>query len=182
MAQPVHTSTGAAPPGGHAGVFPPFASTTFASQLLWFAITFGVLYYVMSRIALPQVAAVLHNRAERISRDLQEAQALRTQSEEAGAAYEKSLADAGNKAKAIAQQTRDALNAEAEGKRKTLEAELAQKLAAAETTIRSRTAEAMGNVRGIAADTASVIVQRLTGQAPDPAAIQAALDRQTTTA
>lgn len=174
MAQPAH---GAAEAAAHTGVFPPFAGDTFASQLLWLAITFGILYVLMSRVALPRIAAVLHKRAVRIGQDLEEAQAFKTQSEVAGAAYEKSLTEAGNKAKAIAQETRHALAAESEAKRKALEATLATRMAESEATIRSRTQEAMGHVRGIAAETATAIVERLTGQAPDGAAIHSALDR-----
>ena len=53
---------------------------------------------------------------------------------------------------------REALTAESDAQRKKIEAELHERLAASETTIRARTAEAMGNVRGIAAETATVIV------------------------
>ena len=35
----------------------------------------------------------------------------------------------------------------------------------------------MASVRGIAADTATAIVERLTGRAPDRGAVEAALDR-----
>ena len=176
MATPVH-GTLTEPAAEHGGGFPPFRTDTFASQLLWLAITFGLLYYLMSKIALPKVAGVLHDRAERIGRDLAEAQALRTQSEQAGAAYEASLAEARAKAKGIAQTTRDTLAAESEARRKTLEAELSEKLAASDATIRSRTEEAMLSVRGIAAEAAAAIVERLTGQAPAAPALQAALDR-----
>ena len=176
MATPTTASTAAAPHDGKAA-FPPFASETYASQLLWFAIAFGLLYFVMSRIALPRVAAVMENRSQRISGDLAEAERLRAESEAAGAAYEKSLNDARAKAKAIAQEMREALTAESESQRKRLEAELHDRLAAAEATIRTRTTEAMGNVRGIAAETATAIVERLIGQAPDRRAVEAALDR-----
>jgi F-type H+-transporting ATPase subunit b len=178
QAQTAHTtSTGAPPPGEHGGAFPPFASETFASQLLWFAIAFGLLYYLMSRVALPRVGAIMEARENRIASDLAEAEQLRSESEAAGAAYEKSLNDARAKAKAIAQEMREALTAEADTKRKALEAELHERLAASDATIRARTAEAMTNVRGIAADTAAAIVERLTGRAPDRATVEAALDR-----
>ena len=108
MATPTTASTGAPEVKG---AFPPFASETYASQLIWFAIAFGLLYYVMSRIALPRVAAVMENRSQRIAADLREAERLRAESEAAGAAYEKSLNDARGKAKAIAQEMREALTA-----------------------------------------------------------------------
>jgi F-type H+-transporting ATPase subunit b len=175
MATPTAT-TGATPPEAK-GAFPPFATETYASQLLWFAIAFGLLYYVMSRIALPRVAAVMENRSQRIGADLAEAERLRVESEAAGAAYEKSLNDARTRAKAIAQEMREALTAESEAKRKRLELELHERLNVAEKTIGAKTQEAMASVRGIAADTVAAIVERLTGQAPDRRAVETALDR-----
>lgn len=174
MADSTHATTGA--PAAKAA-FPPFQSQTFAPQLIWFAIAFGLLYWSLSRILLPRVGAVLQARSERIARDLDEAQAFRTQSQEAEAAYELSLTQARDKAKGIAQETRNALATEAEGRRKALDAELAGKLASAEATIRTRTAEAMSSTRAIAAETAAAIVERLTGRAPDRAVLDAALDR-----
>ena len=178
MVTPTTTSTGATPEAK--GAFPPFATETYASQLLWFAIAFGALYYVMSRVALPRVAAVMENRSQRIAADLAEAERLRAESEAAGAAYEKSLNEARAKAKAIAQEMRGALTAEAEAKRKALELELHERLEVAEKTISAKTQEAMASVRSIAADTAMAIVERLTGQAPDRRALEAALDRTLT--
>jgi F-type H+-transporting ATPase subunit b len=177
VAKPTVETTGATPPASGSATFPPFASETFASQLLWFAITFGLLYWLMSKVALPRVADILENRTNRIAADLAEAERLRADSEAAGAAYERSLAEARDRAKAIAQETRDALMAESGARRKTLEAELAERTAAAEATISARTAEAMASVRGIAADAAAAIVERLTGKAPERAAVEAALDR-----
>src|SRR5688572_1292337 len=44
------------------GVFPPFNPETFASQLLWLAITFAFLYFMMSRIAIPRIGGILESR------------------------------------------------------------------------------------------------------------------------
>jgi F-type H+-transporting ATPase subunit b len=176
MAQPHVTTTGATPPGAKAA-FPPFQTETFASQLLWFALAFGLLYWLMSRMALPRIGEILEHRTNRIAADLEEAQRLKDESDAAGAAYEKSLGDARAKAKAIAQETRDALLAESDAKRKVLEAQLAEKIAGSEAAISARTAEAMASVRGIAADAATAIVERLTGKAPERTAVEAALNR-----
>lgn len=181
MAQPAHSTAtqegfASTPAAEHGGCFPPFESHTFASQLIWLALAFGLLYYLMDKIALPRIQGILHDRAVRLSADLDEAQRLKAEADVAGAAYEKSLSDAQAKAQAIALETRTALSREAETQRKALEAELNDKIAASESTIRARTAEAMGNVRGIAGETASAIVERLTGRSPDEAALAKALD------
>src|SRR5215213_2786594 len=53
--------------GGHAKIaFPPFDASTFGSQVLWFAITFAVLYALMSRVAIPQIGSIIDKRKARI--------------------------------------------------------------------------------------------------------------------
>ncbi|MBY0298765.1 MAG: F0F1 ATP synthase subunit B [Methylobacterium sp.] len=168
------------PASEHGGGFPPFQTSTFAAQILWLALAFGLLYYLMSRVAIPRITAILHERQSRLSSDLDEAARMKSDADAARDAYETSLKQAQDKAKGIAQSTRDQLAAEAEARRKTLEADLATKLAASEEQIRSRTASAMGNVREVAADAATAIVERLIGQTPDRAAVEAAYDRAQT--
>jgi F-type H+-transporting ATPase subunit b len=164
------------PASEHGGGFPPFQKDTFASQLVWLAITFVLLYLVISRIAVPRIGGIFAERTKHIEGDLAAAQKLKGESEAALAAYEKSLADARNRAQGIAGETRDKLHAEGEEQRKTLEAGLNAKLADAEKQIAATKSSAMANVRGIAVDAASAIVERLTGAAPQPAAVTAAVD------
>jgi F-type H+-transporting ATPase subunit b len=177
MAQPTQTGTEQASHEAHSAAFPPFDGTTFASQLIWIALTFGVLYLLMSRVTLPRIEGVLKNRHSKIAGDLAEAQRLRTESEEAMQAYEKALHDARANAQAIGQKTREDSAAEFDTRRKALEADLNAKIASAEETIRTSTAAAMTSVRGIAADAATAIVERLTGTTPAPSEVIAALDR-----
>ena len=162
--------------GGHGGAFPPFESSTFASQLVSLVIAFVALYIIVSRIALPRVGAVIDARHSKIEGDLAEAQKLKDESEAALKAYEADLAAARSKAQAIGAETREKLNAASEAERKTLEDRLAVKLADAEKTIAATRATAMSNVRGIAADAASAIVQRLTGATPDGNTVASAVD------
>src|SRR5829696_6791150 len=136
MAQAQTTQEGTEAHGGdHAEVgFPPFETETYGGQLLWLT----------------------------IARDLDDAAAMKTRAEEAGTAYEKSLGEARVRAQALAQETRATLQAESDAKRKALEAELNARLAEAEQSIAATKAQAMSNVRGIAAETAAAIVERLT--------------------
>jgi F-type H+-transporting ATPase subunit b len=162
--------------GGHGGAFPPFDSSTFASQLVSLAIAFVALYLIVSRIALPRVESVLDARQKEIEDDLTKAQELKDASDGALKAYETGLAEARSRAQAIGTETREKLNAAAELERKSLEEKLSQKLGEAEKTIASTREAAMRNVRGIAADAAAAIVQRLTGMLPDGKSVESAVD------
>ena len=171
MATNAHTEH----PGGGKPQFPPFNKETFASQLVWFVIFFVALYVLIGRFAIPRLGGIIEARRGRVEGDLAEASKLRDQSDAALKAYEKSLADARNRAQTLANETRDKLNAEAEEARKKLESQLNSKLAEAEKTIAATKTAAMANVRGIAVDTASAIVQRLIGTAPSSSAVEAAV-------
>jgi F-type H+-transporting ATPase subunit b len=160
---------------GKAG-FPPFQKETFASQLVSFAIAFALLYFIVSKFALPRVGSILASREGMIENDLAEAQKLKDESDDALKAYETELANARARAQAIGTETRDKLNAQAESDRKVLESSLATKLADAEKTIAETRKTAMGNVRSIASDAASAIVQRLTGVTPDSKSVDSAVD------
>jgi F-type H+-transporting ATPase subunit b len=162
--------------GGHKAPFPPFQKDTFASQLVSLVIVFVALYLIVSRIALPRVGGVLDERQNTIEGDLAEAQRLKDESDGALKAYEGELAQARSRAQAIGAETREKLNAASEAERKTLEERLSVKLAEAEKTIASTREAAMSNVRGIAADAAAAIVQRLTGVVPDGASVGQAVD------
>lgn len=148
----------------HGGAFPPFDSSTFASQILWLAITFGLFYVLMSKVVLPRIGGILEARHDKIAKDLEEANRLKASSDAAGAAYEKSLAEARQKAQAIASDTRSALNATLDAKRHEAEAGLTAKIAAAEATIAGIKAKALAEVDGIAVDTAETLVSTLTGE------------------
>lgn len=162
--------------GGHKAPFPPFQKDTFASQLVSLLIAFVALYLIVSRIALPRVGSLLDERQNAIEGDLAAAQKLKDESDAALKAYESELAAARARAQAISAETREQLNAVAEAERKTLEERLATKLAEAEKTIAATREAAMRNVRGIAAEAAAAIVQRLTGLAPDGKTVENAVD------
>jgi len=167
------TAHSEAPAEHHA--FPPFDKQHFPSQLFWLAVTFILLYVLMSRIALPRIGSIFVERSKRIADDIAAANRLKEQSDAAQAAYQKSLADARARAQAIASETRAKQAAEAEALNKRLEGETHEKLAAAERSIAATRAAAMNNVGAIAAETASAIVERLIGAAPNPRDVTAAV-------
>src|SRR6201982_533425 len=107
--------------GEHNGDFPPFDSSTFASQLVSLVIAFVALYIIVSRIALPRVGSVIDARQNAIEGDLAEAQKLKDASGAALTAYETERASARSRAQAISNETREKLNAASEAERRKLE-------------------------------------------------------------
>ena len=161
--------------GGHEGAFPPFDPATFTSTIFWLVVTFGLLYLLMSRLALPRVKAILATRSEKIHADLSAARGMRQEANEAAAGYEKTLAEAKGRSQALAAETRAKVKAVQELKRKSLEADLTHKLQVAETQIAEQQAAAMANVGQIANEAAAAIVQHITGAPADPTAIATAI-------
>ena len=155
--------------------FPPFESETFASQLVSLAIAFVALYLIVSRIALPRVGKQIDARKAAIEGDLGEAQRLKNEADSAIKLYERELAEARARAQAIGAETRERLNAQAETERKSLEERLTAKLGEAEKAIAATRQSAMSNVKDIASEAASALVQQLTGQTPDTSAVQSAV-------
>jgi len=171
MATEAHTEV----PGGGHPQFPPFNKETFASQLLWLVVFFVALYAIISRLAIPRIGGIVDARRDKVEGDLAEANRLKEQSDAALKAYETSLADARGRAQALANETRDRLNSEAEQARRRIETEMNARLAKAEETIAATKTAAMANVQGIAIETAVAIVQRLIGTAPSGGAAEAAV-------
>jgi len=159
---PAATGTGAvAAPPAEREVFPPFDSSTFASQLLWLAITFVALYFLLSKVAIPRISGILTDRAGRIAGDIDKAQKAKADSDAAIAAYEKALATARVNAGAIAEKARSEAKAATDAERAGIEAGLAKKLAAAEASIAAIKTKALSEVGAIAAEATTAIVKAL---------------------
>lgn len=159
-----HAATAEHAPAG--GAFPPFDSSTFASQLFWLAVTFGLTYLLVSKIAVPRLSSIIEGRRARIANDLKEAEAAQQAAEDAAKQFEASIAQAKANAQNIGSAARDTAAKEADARRHQVESELTAKMVAAEKQIAETKAKAMSNVAGIAQDAASAIVERLTGAAP----------------
>lgn len=171
-----HTAETQVPSGAEhdSGAFPPFDSANFVPVLIWLVLSFALLYFLMSKIALPRVHGILTARQAKINEDLSNANKMRGEANAAATAHDKMLAEARAKAQGLAQETHARLQAETDAKRHELEADLNAKLAAAEAQIAEMKEKAMGSVEAIAQEAAGAIVQHFTGKPADAAAIAAA--------
>ena len=147
----------------------------WAPQLIWLVITFGVLYLLMKWVALPKIGSVIEMRQGRIAGDLEAADKLRRETQEAIAAYEQALAEAKARAHTIAQEARNKLKDEVAAERSALERDLSAKSAEAEAQIHQAKVSALKEVNAVASETAAEIVRRLIGIAPTKPEVSAAV-------
>lgn len=148
--------------GGGAGL-PQLDPSSFATQIFWLAVTFIVLYLLMSRVALPRVRDVLEERERRITDDLEKAQRLKDESEAVLAEYEKALADARANAQAMFAEAAEQANAEVAKRQQDVSQKLAKQLEKAESRVRVAKAEALDNIRQVAIEVAQDAAARLIG-------------------
>jgi len=161
--------------GGSAVGMPQLCTEWMGNQIFWLVLALIAIFLVLSRVALPRIAAILAERQGTISNDLTRAEQLKEQALAAEEAYNKALADARAEAQAIVAETRAEIAADLAKATEQADAEIAAKAAESEKAISDIRATAMENVSIVARDTAAAIVEALGGKA-DASAIDAAVN------
>jgi F-type H+-transporting ATPase subunit b len=154
-----------------AKTFPPFDASLFPAQLVWFALTFGALYFIMAKVALPRVAAVLAAREAATKADLDAAAKASADAEDARKAAEQGAAAARTKARDMIDGMRAEAVAEFAAEQAKVEKALSERGVAAEKRIAETRAKAMADIGPISAELAKNIAARVTGGAVGSLAI-----------
>lgn len=139
--------------------------STWPNQIFWLLVTLVVIYFVLSRIALPRIAAVLAERQGTITNDIAAAEELKAKAVEAEGAYNKALADARAEAQRIVAETKAEIQADLDAATAKADAEIAAKVAEGEKAIAAIRANALESVKVVAKDTTAEIVAALGGEA-----------------
>ncbi len=142
---------------------PQLEVSTYVSQIVWLLIAFTTLYYLLSRKALPRIAEILEARQDRMAADLDEAQRLRRDAEEALASYEQVVATAQDEAHAVLAATQGRLQEESAARQAEVDTRLAGQLADAETRISAARRDALAELEDSAVTVAQAAVERLAG-------------------
>lgn len=161
--------------GGAALGMPQLCADWIPNQVFWLLVTLVAIYFVMSRIALPRIGAVLAERSGTITNDLAAAEELKIKAEEAEAAYEKALVDARAEANKIVADAKAAIQGELEEEMKKADAQIAEKTAESEKAIAEIRASALESVAEVASDTAKALVAAL-GTTADDKTVDAAVN------
>ncbi len=140
--------------------------STYASQIFWLFVSFGLLYWLVARKAIPAIGGAIEHRRARIADDLDEARRLKERAEQALADYESTLGDARARAQATVAEHKARIAAELDAERQRLEAELAEKIARAEAETKRAKDKALQEIGGVIGDLAGEIVARISGDKP----------------
>lgn len=154
---------------------PQFDPSSFSTQLFWLALTFIGLYFLMAKVALPRIGAVLDERQRRIDDALEKAAQLKAEADAAIAAYEKALAESRSHAQSVIKETNDRIAKQSEERHKALAEKLAEQIASGEAKIAAAKDAALANVREVAADVAGAAIAKLLGGSADQAKVTAAI-------
>jgi F-type H+-transporting ATPase subunit b len=151
--------------GGSALGMPQLCADWMGNQVAWLVVALIVIYFVMSRIALPRIGAVLAERAGTITNDIAAAEELKLKAVEAEAAYEKALTDARAEAARIVADAKADIQSELDAELAKADKKIAAKAAESEAAIAEIRAGAVESVKVVAKDTAKALVEAMGGKA-----------------
>jgi F-type H+-transporting ATPase subunit b len=153
---------------------PQLCADWMPNQIFWLVVTLIAVYFVMSRIALPRIGAVLAERSGTITNDIAAAEELKNKAAEAEAAYDQALVDARSEAQKIVAAAKAEIQAELDVELQKADAQIAAKTAESEAAIGEIRAGAVKSVTQVAKDTAKELVAAMGGSA-DAKTITAAI-------
>jgi F-type H+-transporting ATPase subunit b len=144
---------------------PQLDASTWGNQIFWLLLALVAIYFILSRVALPRIAAILAERQGTITNDIAAAEDLKAKAVEAEAAYDKALADARSEAQRIIAEAKAEMQDDLDNSIAKADAQIAEKTAESEVAIAEIRASAMDNVKAVAKDTAKEIVAAMGGKA-----------------
>jgi F-type H+-transporting ATPase subunit b len=138
-------------------------AATYASQIFWLLVTFGLLYFVVGRGMVPKIVSTVDARDARVTGDLAAAEAARNAADATEAAWRTEMDVARAAAGAETARAKAQAAASAEAQVKAADAELAERLGHHDLAIANAKAEALANLDTVAVEAAQDIVARIAG-------------------
>jgi F-type H+-transporting ATPase subunit b len=159
----------------HAEVaMPQLDVSIYPNLIFWLVVSLLLLYFLLTRLALPRIARALEERSDAITSELEQAALLKKRAEDAELAYNAALAKAREAAQAIAAETKAEIGKELSVLTAKSNAEIAARAAESEGRIREIQDSAAQSVEEVAkAATADIIELFLPGGANKSAVTRA---------
>jgi F-type H+-transporting ATPase subunit b len=156
---------------------PQFEVANWPGQIFWLLVTFAVVYFALSKVYIPRMRHGIDTRRERIGEDMAEARRLRDEAEAQAEIARAQMAEARAAAQRTSAEAKARAAHEAAERQRALQSDLDARLGEAEGRIRTARDQAMGQVKGIAVETAAAIAEKLSGQPVATAEVEAAASR-----
>jgi len=137
----------------------------FFSQLFWLLLVFGIIYFWIGRGMVPKIQSVVEDRDKKIADDLAAAQSAREQAEAAEEAYRERIDASRSEALKVAGEAKTQAALDTEKRLKVVDEQIGARVAEAEGRIRAAADAARRELEPVAAEAASQLVTKLTGQA-----------------
>lgn len=136
----------------------------FSSQIFWLIVTFAFLYLLLSRSVLPRIHTVMESRQNKITHDIDRAEQLRNEAEEARETYERALKDSRAKAQSLITESAALMEKSSNARHAELDKKLDKQLSDAEAGIAAAKSDALAKLAPVSKELTQHIVEKLTGQ------------------
>jgi len=150
-------------------------SETFASQIFWVLIFFGIVFFVIGRGMVPKVMETVDARDQQIAKDLAAAEAARAAADAEEEAWRAKSDSQRAEAQAVLARAKAEAAQATESKLAAANAAIDARMAQADARIGQARTAALGEIETVATEAAGDIVSRLAGLTVDPAAARAAV-------
>ncbi|HEX8556420.1 MAG TPA: ATPase [Sphingomonas sp.] len=138
-------------------------ASTYASQIFWLLITFGLLYFGVGRMMVPRIVATVDARDARIAGDLAAAELARRSADDIEAAWRAEIDAARAKAQAETRAAKARAATAFESQVKAADADLLERINHHDRAIAAAKAEALSNLQSVAAEATQAMVAKLAG-------------------
>ena len=133
----------------------------WVSQIFWLAITFSILFVLLSKLILPKISANLETRKLLILENIETAEKKREESESKIKEYNEIIIKTKNEAKSLISHAKEKLMKDINLKKEALEKDLSGEIQKAEIEIKEFRNKAPEKINKIAVETSTDLLQQL---------------------
>jgi len=142
---------------------PQFDPSSFPSQIFWLIVSFAVFFFILRLLVIPRMADVMQRRSNQIEQDLENAEKMQAEAQQALEEYEQQLAGSRAEAREIVRKVTDEAASKAASALAAKAEELAGKTQDAEARIADARKGAIANIQPVAAEVVQATAERLIG-------------------
>ncbi len=164
-----------ASPAWAEGGLPQLNHNTYPSQIFWLAVSFVLLYIIVSRIALPRISQILQRRMRNIDADYSAARKYRREVETLVGEMEEILAQGRGETQELLRNKHQALQASISDQQTQAQQEIAAEIGEQEQAIDEAKNDALAKVDEMATELIEKCVVLAGGKKPTKTALKSAL-------